>query len=61
MKNNVRLGKGVAPFVVDKMRETRLILFEHVKRKCTNTPVKRCMRQISRVGLKRGRGRPKKY
>ena len=59
IRNEVIRNKvGVAP-VVDKMREGRLRWFGHVQRRCADAPVRRCER-MAVVGLKRGRGRPKK-
>lgn len=49
----------VAP-MVDKMRETRLRWFGHLKRRCTDAPVKRCDR-LTMMRTRRGRGTPKKY
>jgi len=48
----------VAP-IEDKMRETRLRWFGHVKRKSVDASVRRC-EMINIPGGKRGRGRPKK-
>jgi len=48
----------VAP-IKDKMRETRLRLFGHMKRKSVDAPVRRCER-INVPEGKRGRSRPKK-
>jgi len=48
----------VAP-IEDKMRETRLKWFDHVKRRSVDAPVKRC-ELINITEGKRGRGRPKK-
>ncbi|XP_070025956.1 uncharacterized protein [Nicotiana sylvestris] len=50
---------GVAS-VDDKMRESRLRWFEHVKRRSIDAPVRRCER-LTMAGLRRGRGRPKMY
>jgi len=59
IKNEV-IGQKVeiAP-IEDKMRETRLRWFGHVKRRNDNTPVRRC-EMISLLECRRGRGRPKK-
>ncbi|XP_059281238.1 uncharacterized protein LOC132034923 [Lycium ferocissimum] len=57
-RDRIRNRVGVAP-VVDKMREGRLRWFGHVQRRCVDAPVRRCER-MAVVGLKRGRGRPKK-
>ena len=48
----------VAP-IEDKMRETRLRWFDHVKRTSVDTPVRRC-RRINIPEGKRCRGQPKK-
>jgi len=48
----------VAP-IKDKMRETRLRWFGHVKRMSVDAPVRGCKRINTPVG-KRGKGRPKK-
>jgi len=48
---------GVAP-LEDKMRESRLRSFGHVKRRCVNAPVRRC-EKINLSHYRRGRGRPK--
>ena len=48
----------VAP-IEDKMRETRLRWFGHVKRRSADAPVKRC-EMINIPEGKRGRSRPKK-
>jgi len=48
----------VAP-IEDKMRETRLRWFDHVKRRSADTPVRRC-EMIDIPEGKRGRCRPKK-
>jgi len=45
--------------IEDKMRETRLRWFGHVKRRSVDTPVRSCERINTLVG-KRERGRPKK-
>ncbi|XP_070016294.1 histone acetyltransferase MCC1-like isoform X2 [Nicotiana tabacum] len=50
---------GVAS-VKDKMRESRLRWFGHVKRRSIDAPVRRCER-LAMESLRRGRGRPKKY
>jgi len=48
----------VAP-IEDKMRETRLRWFGHVKKRSVDAPVRRCER-INIPEGKRGRGPPKK-
>ncbi|KAK4730683.1 hypothetical protein R3W88_023671 [Solanum pinnatisectum] len=45
---------------MDKMRKSRMRWFRHVKRTCMDAPVRRCER-LTIEGLRRGRGRPKKY
>ncbi|XP_019253945.1 PREDICTED: uncharacterized protein LOC109232645 [Nicotiana attenuata] len=50
---------GVAP-VEDKLRELRLRLFEHVKRRDIAAPVRRCER-LTIADLRKGKGRPKRY
>ncbi|KAG5620031.1 hypothetical protein H5410_005249 [Solanum commersonii] len=55
----IREKVGVAS-VVDKLREARLRWFGHVKRRCADTPVRRC-EGLDIEGTRRGRGRPKKY
>lgn len=42
------------------MREAKLRWFEHVKRRCVDSSVRRCER-LAIVGLMRGIGRLKKY
>ncbi|XP_019238436.1 PREDICTED: uncharacterized protein LOC109218522 [Nicotiana attenuata] len=60
IRNEVIRDKvGVAP-VDDKMRELRLRWFGHVQRRSTDAPVRRCER-LAVAGLRRGRGRLKKY
>ena len=54
----IRYLVKVAP-IEDKMRETRLRWFDHVKRKSVNATVRRC-EMINIPEGKRGRGRPKK-
>ena len=45
--------------IEEKMRESRLRWFGHVKRRSVAAPVQRC-EMIVPPGGKRGRGRPKK-
>lgn len=56
---DIRDKVGVAS-MVDKTRKVRLRWFGHVKRKCVDAPVRRCER-LAIVGMRRGKGRPKKY
>ncbi|PHU15908.1 putative NOT transcription complex subunit VIP2 [Capsicum chinense] len=46
--------------VEDNLREVRLRWFDHVMRRGTDVPVRRCER-LALEGFKRGRGRPKLY
>lgn len=46
--------------VEDKMRETRLRWFEHVKCRCIDGLVRTCER-LTVVELRTGRGRPKTF
>ncbi|KAG5613275.1 hypothetical protein H5410_024556 [Solanum commersonii] len=55
----IREKVGVAS-VVDKLREARLRWFGHVKRQCVDAPVRRCEGLVVE-GMRRVRGRPKKY
>nr|XP_018628897.1 uncharacterized protein LOC108946461 [Nicotiana tomentosiformis] len=50
---------GVAP-VEDKLWKVRLRWYVHVRKKCTDAPVKMCER-LHMAGLRKGRGRLKKY
>ncbi|XP_019259063.1 PREDICTED: uncharacterized protein LOC109237238 [Nicotiana attenuata] len=60
IRNEVIRDKvGVAP-VEDKMREARLKWFGHVMRRDTDAPVRRCER-LALEGLRRSRGKTKKY
>ena len=54
----IRSLAEVAP-IEEKMRESRLRWFGHVKRRSVVAPVRRC-ELINPPGGKRGRGRPKK-
>nr|XP_016436653.1 PREDICTED: uncharacterized protein LOC107762784 [Nicotiana tabacum] len=54
-----RMNVGVAP-VDEKMREARLRWFGHVQRRSPDAPVRSCER-LAIVGVRRGRGRPKRY
>jgi len=53
----IRDRVGVAP-LEEKLRETRLRWFGHVKRRSVNAPVRRC-EAINLLHCRRGRGRPK--
>jgi len=54
----IRDSIEVAP-IEDKLRESRLRWFGHVKRRSMDAPVRRCER-INISGGRRGMGRPKK-
>jgi len=54
---NVVIRKRAA--IKDKLRETRLRWFDHVKRRSGNELVRKC-EKISLLGCVRGGGRPKK-
>jgi len=54
----IRNSVEVAP-IEDKLRESRLRWFGHVKRRSVDAPVRRCERINISEG-RRGRGRPKK-
>jgi len=56
---DIRVKVDVAP-MEDKMREARLRYFRHVKRRSLDAPVRRC-EWLALTGMRRGRGRPKKY
>ncbi|XP_070043285.1 uncharacterized protein [Nicotiana tomentosiformis] len=56
---DIRVKVGMAP-MEDKMREARLRWFGHVRRRRLDAPVRRCER-LALTGMRRGRGRPKKY
>ena len=53
----IRERVGVAP-LEDKLRETRLRWFGHVKRRSVSAPVRRC-EAIHILDCRRGRGNPK--
>ncbi|XP_070031856.1 uncharacterized protein [Nicotiana tomentosiformis] len=55
----IRVKVGVAS-VDAKLRESRLRWFGHVRRRDTDAPVRRCER-LTVAGLRKGRGRPRKY
>ncbi|XP_070018347.1 uncharacterized protein [Nicotiana sylvestris] len=56
----IRDRVGVAS-VEDKMWESWLRWFEHVRRRSIDAPVRRCERLLVMESLRSGRGRPKKY
>jgi len=53
----IRERIGDAP-LEDKLRETRLRWFGHVRRRSVSAPVRRC-EAIDLLQYRRGRGRPK--
>nr|XP_033512902.1 uncharacterized protein LOC117277610 [Nicotiana tomentosiformis] len=57
--HTIQARVGVAP-MEDKMREVRLRCFGHVQRRSLDASVRRCER-LALTGMRRGRGRPKKY
>ncbi|XP_070056639.1 uncharacterized protein [Nicotiana tomentosiformis] len=59
MNEDIREKVGVAP-MDNKMREARLRWFGNVRRRSSNSPVRRCER-LALTSIRRGRGRPKKY
>ncbi|XP_070018008.1 uncharacterized protein [Nicotiana sylvestris] len=56
---DIRVKVGVVP-IEDRMREVRLRWFGRVRRRSMDTPVRRCER-LALTGVRKGRGRPKKY
>ena len=59
IRNGVVRGLAEVAPIEEKMRESRLRWFAHVKRRSVAAPVRRC-EMIHPPGGKRGRGRPKK-
>ncbi|XP_075096104.1 uncharacterized protein LOC142174207 [Nicotiana tabacum] len=55
----IRDKVGVAA-IEDKLRESRLRWFGHVRKRDMDAPVRRCERWTM-TGLRKGRSRPKKY
>nr|XP_016448945.1 PREDICTED: uncharacterized protein LOC107774013 [Nicotiana tabacum] len=60
IRNEVIKDKVSVAHVEDKLRESRLRLFEYVKRRNINGPVRRCER-FTIAGQRRGRVMPRKY
>nr|XP_016499902.1 PREDICTED: uncharacterized protein LOC107818412 [Nicotiana tabacum] len=60
IRNEVIQDKVEVALVEDQMRELRLRWFGHMHRRSTDAPVRRCER-LAMAGLRRVRGRPKKY
>lgn len=56
----VYLGIVLTWFQVVKMREVTLRWFRHAKRRNIDNPVRRCER-LAKKGIRKDRGRPKKY
>ena len=59
IRNKVIREKVEVALIEDKMRETRLRWFGHIKRRSENRPVRKCER-INLRECRRGSGRPKK-
>jgi len=59
IRNEVIRGKIGVASIEDKMRETRLRWFGHVRRRPTDAPVRRC-ETVEWLDYRRSRGRPKK-
>jgi len=59
IRNEVIRGLVKKAPIEDKMRQTRLKWFGHVKRRSMDAPIRRCQR-INIPKGRRGRGRPKK-
>ncbi|XP_070026581.1 uncharacterized protein [Nicotiana sylvestris] len=59
MNEVIREKVGVAS-MEDKLRESRLRWFGHVKRRDIDALVRRCKR-LTMADLRKGRGKPKKY
>ncbi|XP_070042863.1 uncharacterized protein [Nicotiana tomentosiformis] len=60
IRNEVIRDKVGVASVEENMREARLRWFGHVKRRSIEAPVRRCER-VASVGIRRGRGMPKKF
>ncbi|XP_070042497.1 uncharacterized protein [Nicotiana tomentosiformis] len=60
IKNEATRNRVGVASVENKMQESRLRWFGHVKRRSIDTHVRRCER-LALESLRRGRGRPKKY
>ncbi|XP_070017191.1 uncharacterized protein LOC142172467 [Nicotiana tabacum] len=60
IRNEVIRDKVGVASVEDKLRESRLRWFGHVKMRDIDAPVRRCER-LSIAGMRKGSGRPKKY
>nr|XP_009624733.1 uncharacterized protein LOC104115746 [Nicotiana tomentosiformis] len=60
IRNEVIRDKVGVASMEDKLRESRLRWFGHVKRRDIDAPVRKCER-LTMAGLRKGRGRPKRY
>ncbi|XP_070036548.1 uncharacterized protein [Nicotiana tomentosiformis] len=60
IRNEIIRDKVGVAYVEDKLRESRLRWFKHVRRRDMDALMRRCER-LSMAGLRKGRGRPKKY
>ncbi|XP_070056472.1 uncharacterized protein [Nicotiana tomentosiformis] len=60
IKNEAIRDRVRVASVDDKIWESRLRWFRHVKRRSIDAPVRRCER-LAMESLRRGQGRPKKY
>ncbi|XP_070057688.1 uncharacterized protein [Nicotiana tomentosiformis] len=60
IRNEVIREKVSVASVENKLREPMLRWFEYVQMRDINAPVRRCER-LTMAGLRKGRGRPKKY
>ncbi|XP_019226232.1 PREDICTED: uncharacterized protein LOC109207714 [Nicotiana attenuata] len=60
IRNEVIREKVCVASLEDKLRESRLRWFRHVQRRDIDAPVRRCER-LTMTGLRKDRGRPKKY
>ncbi|XP_070052340.1 uncharacterized protein [Nicotiana tomentosiformis] len=60
VRNKIIRDKVGVASVEDKLRESSMRWFGYVERRDVDPPVMRCER-LSIAGLRKGRGRPKKY
>ena len=59
IRNEVIRGKIRVASIEDKMRETRLHWYGHIRRRTRDAPVRRC-KMIECLDYRRSRGTPKK-
>ena len=59
IRNGVIRGKMGVTSIANKIRETRLRWFSHIRRRAMDAPVRKC-ENIERLDCKSSRGRPKK-